>query len=77
MSTTFNEQSRDVFKAGDAGILFDTNDETWTIDSGILVSSGANAGVSAQKPTASSTTTARFSRRPNSRRVSYLRAIPE
>ncbi len=42
---TMNEQATDVFNGADPGIMFDNDNETWTIDAGVLVSSQASAGV--------------------------------
>src|SRR5690348_11341214 len=42
---TPHEQSMDIFADAFPGIEFDTDDETWTIDPGTLVSSSNNSGV--------------------------------
>jgi Ca2+-binding RTX toxin-like protein len=47
--TTFNVQNTDIFNDADPGIAFDTDDESWTISSDVLVSSGANDGVFSSK----------------------------
>ena len=43
--TTFLSQDTDVFAAADPAITFDRADETRTISSGVLVSSGQRDGV--------------------------------
>jgi Ca2+-binding RTX toxin-like protein len=43
--TTLHTQNDDIFRDDDTGIVFDTSDESWTISSNVLVSSGALDGV--------------------------------
>jgi Ca2+-binding RTX toxin-like protein len=45
MLTTIIEQSTDIFSDATAGITFDQDNEVWIVDAGVVVSSGANAGV--------------------------------
>ena len=42
---TIAAQVMDRFTDADPGIRFDTSDENWTIESGVLVASGANDGI--------------------------------